>query len=158
MASNYVLVKNRRQEPNWRGQVGGVPRLQRQATLISMERSRAKGQNLTEAEVQRRLRGGIVFLFLALLAAVLLEHSSASWFLRLSLFVPFYFAGDAFFAAVHRTCGVAALRGMRATGEGSVERIADPNEREQCLCVGKRQIVHTVIGSALMTAAFVFIG
>ncbi len=122
-----------------------------------MEWANAKGQNLTEGEVQRRLRGGIVFLVVGLVLAVLLEQVAASPLTRLMLFVPFYFAGNAFFVAVHRTCGLSAYRGVRTTMEG-IEPIADPEERHRCLCLGKRQLFQSFVGSAIVTALFVVIG
>lgn len=134
-----------------------MPRSRTQAILGAVERAKVKGQNLSEDEVQRRLRGGVLFLLMALACAIVLEKTGAPWTARAFLFFPFYLATHAFFVAVHRSCGLSAFRGQRATCEG-LERIADPKERQECLCLGKRQLMQSLVSAAAVTALFVFIG
>ena len=122
-----------------------------------MELAKGLAENLTEEEVTRRLRGGIVMLIVALFCAALLEHYNASAYSRLWLFIPFFLAENAFFQAIHKTCGFSAMRGIRHTDDGD-EKIADRRELEACRCQGKTQIVQSVAGAAILTGLFTWIG
>ncbi len=115
-----------------------------------------KAQNISEEEATRRLRGGIFMLMIALGGAVVLKMVDASPAFRMALFVPFFMAEYSFFQAVYKTCGVAALRGTRSMGEGT-ERIADPRERQACLCAGRTQIFHALSAALVLTAVFVWL-
>lgn len=121
-----------------------------------MELAADTGRNLTDEDATRRLRGGIVMLAVALMGAAILEKTGASPYLRLALFVPFFFAEYSFFQAIYRTCGFQALKGMRSTPEGP-EPIADPQARNACRCAGKAQIVHSFLAASALTALFVFL-
>ena len=94
-------------------------------------------------------------LMAALGGAVALEAFEADPLWRVALFVPFFLAEYSFFLAIYRNCGLAALRGLRFTGEGR-ERIADPRERQACRCAGKAQIVHALSAATALTALFVW--
>lgn len=96
--------------------------------------------NLTDANVVRRLRLGIVTLGLGLVTAVWLKEAGASgpWLL-LSL-APLFIAANFFFQAIYMTCGYSALSGVRHTGLGT-ERIADKGELRSVRIRGLKQIV-----------------
>ena len=76
---------------------------------------------------------------------------------RMWLFVPFFLAMTAFFQAVHKTCGFSAFRGLRMNGK-SGERIANPSERDACLCRGRTQLIQSFASAAILTGLFVWIG
>lgn len=94
-------------------------------------------------------------LMVALGGAVTMESAEISPLFRVVLFVPFFVAEYAFFQGIYRICGLAALRGMRRTGEGA-EKIADPRERFACRCAGRVQLFHAFLASSLMTGLFVW--
>ena len=122
-----------------------------------MEGAKVLSENLSDQEVTRRLRGGIVMLMLALLLAALLEHWNAPAYSRLWLFVPFFMAENAFFQAIYKTCGFSAMRGVRHTVDGD-EKIADRLELAACRCQGKAQLVQSFVGALFLTALFTYIG
>lgn len=122
-----------------------------------MEVAKGLSENLSDQEITRRLRGGIVMLMVALLAAALLEHVNAPTYSRIALFVPFFLAENAFFQAIYKTCGFSAMKGIRHTVDGD-EKIADPLELEACRCQGKAQIVHSLAGATILTSLFTWIG
>ena len=103
------------------------------------------------------MRGGIVMLLVALGMLAWFEQVDAPRYLRAVLFVPFFVAEYSFFQAIYNNCGMASLRGLRATPEG-IEKIADPMAREACRCAGKTQIVTSALSAALFTMLFVLIG
>ncbi len=121
-----------------------------------MEGAKILSENLSDQAVTRRLRGGIVMLMLALLLAALLEHWNASVYSRIWLFIPFFLAENAFFQAIHKTCGFSAMKGIRHTVDGD-EKIADRLELEACRCQGKTQLVQSFAGALLLTALFTWI-
>jgi len=134
-----------------------VPSPGPEATFVYVELAKLPAENLSEEEVTRRLRFGIVMLMIALMLVAVLEKTGASPYMRLTLFVPFFFAENAFFQAVHKTCGFSAMRGFRHTTDGD-ERIANPAELDACRCRGKTQIFHTFCAAAALTALFVWVG
>jgi hypothetical protein len=122
-----------------------------------VEVAKSPSENLSDANVTQRLRGGIIMLMLGLILAAFFESREVSAWVRLWLFVPFFFAETAFFQAVHKTCGYSAFFGLRMTGK-SGEKIADRSERNACLCRGKSQLMHSFAGASFLTALFVWIG
>ena len=122
-----------------------------------MELAKTGDENLSDAEITRRLRVGIVMLMVALALAAIFERFGVSTWNRLWLFAPFFLAENAFFQAVHKTCGFSALRGIRHSEDGD-ERIADPKVRQACQCRGKAQILHSVLSAAALTGLFIWIG
>ena len=59
--------------------------------------------NLSARPTAARLRGGVVFLALALILAVALVYAQVPWAYRLLLFLPFFVAANGFFQALYRT-------------------------------------------------------
>jgi len=127
-----------------------------QSTFRPVEGTKELSQNLSDFNVTRRLRAGIVMLTVALVLAAVFEKTGASPYMRLWLFVPFFFAENAFFQAIHKTCGFSASAGMRHTKDGD-ERIADPRELTACRASGKKQVVQTLLSAAALTGLFVWI-
>jgi len=96
--------------------------------------------NLTDANVVRRLRLGILTLAVGLLTAAWLKesgHASGVWLLL--PIVPLFIAANFFFQAMYMTCGYSALTGVRHTGAGK-ERIADRSELHSVRMRGLKQI------------------
>lgn len=127
------------------------------ATVLSVEVAQSPFQNLSDTNVTRRLRVGIVMLMVALALAAVFEKLDASPLTRLWLFLPFFLAENAFFQAIHKTCGFSAMKGMRHTAEGD-ERIADRAELDACRCRGRLQLMHSLCAAAALTALFIWIG
>jgi hypothetical protein len=107
--------------------------------------------NLTDANVVRRLRWGILMLATGLLVAVWLKASGAghgAW-----LLVPFallFAAANFFFQAMYMTCGYSAISGVRHTGLGT-ERIADRGELRSVRIRGAKQIVLAFVCASLLS-------
>lgn len=111
-------------------------------------------ENLADENVERRLRAGIVTLFVALVLAVFFEQTGASSLARLSLFFPFFFSANSFFQGLYKTCGFAALSGCRQSEHGS-ERIADPVELRAVRERGRKQIALSAVAALTLTLTFV---
>jgi hypothetical protein len=112
--------------------------------------------NLSDANVARRLRAGIVLLALALAVAAVLEARSASHLSRLALFPLLFVAANAFFQAIYRTCGFSAWRGFRHTVEGE-ERIADPHALRLSRARGRKQLIHALLSALALTGLLVWL-
>jgi hypothetical protein len=112
--------------------------------------------NLTDVNVARRLRVGIVSLAIGLGCAELLKLMDASPIVRVLLFVPFFISANAFFQAMYMNCGYSALAGRRHTAHGT-ERIADSRERRAVRARGIWQIALAFVGAAALTASFVLV-
>jgi len=107
--------------------------------------------NLSDVNVARRLRLGIVSLAVGLVAAVWLKASGAAsgaWLLlpAAALFV----AANFFFQAIYMTCGYSALSGVRHTGLGT-ERIADKSELRSVRIRGLKQIALAFLCASLLS-------
>lgn len=129
----------------------------REATVDNVEVAKSPFQNLSDANVTRRLRVGIIMLMAGLILAAAFEKLNAAPLTRVWLFLPFFLAENAFFQAIHKTCGFSAMKGVRHTAEGD-ERIADRAELDACRCRGKTQILHSFCAAAVLTALFIWIG
>lgn len=112
--------------------------------------------NLTDANVARRLRVGIVTLALGLGCAIALKLSGASPGVQLLLFIPFFISANVFFQAILMTCGYSALAGMRHTAHGQ-ERIASRVDLRTVRARGIKQIILSFIVAAMITASFLVI-
>jgi hypothetical protein len=107
--------------------------------------------NLTDVNVGRRLRLGIVTLAVGLGAAIWLKESgtaSGAWLLL--PIVPLFVAANFFFQAIYMTCGYSALSGVRHTGLGT-ERIADKGELRSVRIRGIKQIALASVFAYLLT-------
>lgn len=111
-------------------------------------------QNLGDENVTRRLRAGIVALFLGLGWALVLERTNADWPLRLTLFLPFFVSVNAFFQGMLKNCGFSAYRGCRQTLYGQ-ERIADRAELEKVKARGRVQLFVSFFVALALTLCFV---
>jgi len=112
--------------------------------------------NLTDANVARRLRVGIMTLALGLGCAITLKLSEASPGVRLLVFIPFFISANVFFQAIFMTCGYSALAGMRHTAHGQ-ERIASRGDLRMVRARGVKQILLSFVVAAMLTATFLFI-
>jgi hypothetical protein len=113
----------------------------------------ARCANLTPQTQDRRLRLGIVFFTITVVAAVVLVKLHAHPALRWALAVPFFCATLHIAEAMYKTCPMLAARGMREQAEGS-EPIADPRERSRIRGNGRRLLVSSAV--IALTAAALF--
>lgn len=112
--------------------------------------------NLSNANVVRRLRFGIVTLGLGLVAAACLKaYGAASGAWLLLPIVPLFVAANLFFQAMYMTCGYSALSGVRHTG-GGTERIADRGELRSVRVRGVKQIAFACLCAYLISWALLF--
>ncbi len=116
-----------------------------------------EARNLSDHNVTRRLRWGIILLLTALVLAAAFERLGLPRSSRVWLFVPFFLSGNAFFQAIFKTCGFSAIQGTRHTMHG-VEKVADCETRRKALARGKRQLALSFAGSFVLTLMFVLIG
>ena len=106
--------------------------------------------NLTDVNVARRLRLGIVTLAVGLVTAVWLKATNAASGVWLLLpVVPLFVAANFFFQAIYMTCGYSALSGVRHTGLGT-KRIADKGELRSVRIRGMKQIVAALLCTYLL--------
>lgn len=112
--------------------------------------------NLSDVNVARRLRFGIVALAAALAGALVCERLNVARGVRLFLFVPFFVFTNSFFQAMYMTCGWSAFAGKRHTPRGA-ERIADRHELRSVRARGLRQIGLAFLGAAALTTSFLLI-
>ena len=68
-----------------------------------------EARNLSDHNVTRRLRWGIILLLTALVLAAAFERLGLPRSSRVWLFVPFFLSGNAFFQAIFKTCGFSAI-------------------------------------------------
>jgi hypothetical protein len=118
--------------------------------------ARGCATNLTDANVARRLRWGILTLALGLLTAAWLKESGAASGAWLLLpIIPLFIAANFFFQAIYMTCGYSALSGVRHTGAGT-ERIADRGELRSVRIRGMKQIALASLCAYLIVWALLF--
>ena len=125
-------------------------------TLVPMERAAVKSQNLSEEEVTRRLRVGVVALAGTLGSAFLVQALGSPIWARLALFLPLFIACSICFQTIYTNCPFSALRGVRHAPCGASEPIADPEQLRAARLVGRKQLYWTVLTSIGLTALFFF--
>ena len=80
-----------------------MARLPRGVTLPDMATWALEDGNLSPAAANRKVRGGIMALTMALFAAVLMARFQLSWPWMTLLFMPFFVAGYGFLQGLYRT-------------------------------------------------------
>ncbi len=131
---------------------GARPSFARYASPVSAQNEAAL--NLTDENVSRRLRVGILSLALALGLAVTLQRLGASTAWRAALFLPFFVSTTFFFQGAFQTCGYSALAGQRHTRCG-VEKIADPDVLREVRARGLKQLFYSILSALGLTTLFV---
>lgn len=121
-----------------------------------MDVAKVRSENLSEEVVTRRLRAGVLILLVSLGMVVYFDAIEASPWMRMVLFVPFLLSSFAFFQAIHKTCGLSAMRGVRHTPDG-LEPIADSQALSACRTRGRIQLISSVLAALAMTSVFAWL-
>ena len=122
-----------------------------------MERTVSAGRNLSEEEVTRRLRVGVLALGITLASAMLVSLLGAPVWARIALFIPTFIAGSIFFQTIYTNCPFTALRGVRHAPCGRSEPIADPEQLKAARRIGRQQLFYTVLSALSLTGLFFFL-
>jgi hypothetical protein len=116
-------------------------------------RARAAG-NLSPRAANRRLRGAIVLLAVALGLAVGMVQLGLRPEWRLLLAVPFFLSSMGFYQGLFRTCPGNAARGTRETDELERVKMCDPDQLAKACAVSRRVVKSAILTALGLTALF----
>lgn len=150
----HVIDKIKAKHPEWQASDGTCEPCQ--VYYQNQLSGDASAVNIGAREQARRYFLGAIMILAGMAILATLNSNNAPRGYRILLFPTAFLSLFGFLQARQKTCAVLSEMGLRNMGQGN-EKISDPSLTQALKIRGRNIILHSLIGSAILTAIFLFV-